>query len=120
MKKEAFVNDWIGRKHACDGPTRRDIDAQTCRCSSVRLDRREACLCGLDWSFLTYGIEAKGFIVGQAALKAASSKVTKHEKSFSDNQHAFIPFVFDTFDFLAPGVVDILKRAQWIMHNNVA
>jgi hypothetical protein len=46
--------------------------------------------------------------------------VTKHEKSFSDNQHAFIPFVFDTFDFLAPGVVDILKRAQWIMHNNVA
>jgi len=28
--------------------------------------------------------------VGQTALKAASSKVVKHEKACSDNQHAFI------------------------------
>jgi hypothetical protein len=39
--------------------------------------------------------------VGQAALKAASCKVAKYEKAFSDNQHAFILFAFDTFGFLA-------------------
>jgi hypothetical protein len=31
------------------------------------------------------------FIAGQAALKAASNKVAKYEKSYSDNQHIFIP-----------------------------
>ena len=29
------------------------------------------------------------FTVGQTALKVASSKVAKHEKACSDNQHAF-------------------------------
>ncbi|MCI00955.1 5'-methylthioadenosine/S-adenosylhomocysteine nucleosidase, partial [Trifolium medium] len=56
---------------------------------------------------------------GQAALKAASSKVAKHEKTCSENQHAFIPFTFDTFGFLAPDVVDLLRRVLRVMHNNV-
>jgi hypothetical protein len=45
--------------------------------------------------------------------------VAKHEKMCSDNQHIFIPFTFDTFGFLAPEVVDLLKRVQTIMHNNI-
>jgi len=44
---------------------------------------------------------------------------TKHEKVCSNNQHAFIPFTFDTFGFLAPEVVDLLHRVQKIMHSNV-
>jgi len=35
------------------------------------------------------------------------------------NQHAFIPFAFDIYGFLAPEVVDILHRVQNVMHNNV-
>jgi hypothetical protein len=58
------------------------------------------------------GLRAWDFIAGQAALKAATNKVTKHEKACSDNQHAFIPFVFDTFGFLSSDVVDLL---QYIM-----
>lgn len=58
--------------------------------------------------------------VGQEALKAALSSVAKHEKACSDNQHAFILFVFDTFGFLEPKVVDLLQRVQMVMHNNVA
>jgi hypothetical protein len=37
--------------------------------------------------------------------KKKEKKVVKHEKTCSDNQHAFIPFSFDTFGFLAPEVV---------------
>jgi hypothetical protein len=58
------------------------------------------------------GLTTGGFTVGQAAPKAASSKVVKHEKACSDNQHAFIHFAFDTFGFLATEAVDILKRVQ--------
>jgi hypothetical protein len=57
--------------------------------------------------------------VGQTSLKAASSKMVKHEKACSDNQHVFIPFAFDTFDFLAPEAVDLLKRVQKVMHSNI-
>ena len=42
------------------------------------------------------GLGTRTFTVGQAALKAASCKVVKHEKACSDNQHAFISFAFDT------------------------
>ena len=62
------------------------------------------------------GLGVKAFTVGQTALKAASSKVTKYEKACSDNQHAFIPFVFDTFDFLASKIVDLLYRVQRVVH----
>jgi hypothetical protein len=45
--------------------------------------------------------------------------MAKHEKACSDNQHAFIPFAFDTFGFLASEVVGLLHRVQKVMHNNV-
>jgi len=48
------------------------------------------------------GLRVETFTVGHATLKAALSKIAKHEKACSDNQHAFIPFAFDTFGFLAP------------------
>jgi len=59
------------------------------------------------------------FTVGQTALKTTSSKVDKHEKVCSDNQHIFISFTFDTFSFLAADVVDLLHRVQRVMYNNV-
>jgi hypothetical protein len=65
------------------------------------------------------GLTTEDFTVGQAALKAASSKVAKHEGTCSENQHMFIPFAFDTFGFLAPEAVNVLKRVQRIMHSNV-
>ena len=66
------------------------------------------------------GLGVGPFTIGQTALKVASSKVTKHEKACSDNQHVFIPFAFDTFSFLAPPeAVDLLHRVQKVMHNNV-
>ncbi|GAU17410.1 hypothetical protein TSUD_232870 [Trifolium subterraneum] len=58
-------------------------------------------------------------VYGWTALKAASSKMSKHEKACSDNQHVFIPFAFDTFGFLAPEAVNLLKRVQKVMHSNV-
>ncbi|MCI17816.1 auxilin-like protein, partial [Trifolium medium] len=66
---DVLVYEWIGGKHPC-------VD--------------------LTGVFTFVGFRTGDFIVGQAALKAASSKVTKHEKTCSDNQHAFIPFAFDT------------------------
>ena len=59
------------------------------------------------------------FTVGQAAIKAASAKVAKHEKACIDNQHTFVPFAFDTFGFLAPDAVELLKRVQRVMHSNI-
>ncbi|GJZ49020.1 hypothetical protein Tco_0603210 [Tanacetum coccineum] len=77
-------------------------------------------------SFLTYvGVSgylsrkkriSRGFTVGQAALKAASCKVTKHEKACIKNQHVFVPFAFDTFGFLAPEALELLNRVQRVMH----
>ncbi|KAK2381131.1 hypothetical protein QL285_068765 [Trifolium repens] len=90
----AFVGfpSWVGGKHAC-------VD-----------------LTGVS---SLVGLTTGDFTVGRAALNAASSKVAKHERACSDNQHAFIPFAFDTFGFLAPDVVTILKRVQRVMHSNV-
>ncbi|MFS7976906.1 putative exostosin [Helianthus anomalus] len=65
------------------------------------------------------GLESSAFTVGQAALKAASGKVIKHEKACLDNQHVFIQFAFDTFGFLAPKAVDLLSRVQRVMYSNV-
>ncbi|GJV90266.1 hypothetical protein Tco_1538079 [Tanacetum coccineum] len=64
-------------------------------------------------------LSSRGFTAGQAALKAASCKVTKHEKARIKNQHVFIPFAFDTFGFLAPEAVDLLSLVQQVMHNNI-
>jgi hypothetical protein len=44
--------------------------------------------------------------------------MTKYEKPCSDNQHVFIPFAFDTFGFLVPEAVNLLKRIQKVMHSN--
>jgi len=41
------------------------------------------------------------------------------EKTCYDNQHVYISFVFDTFDFLIPNVVDLLHRVQRVTHINV-
>jgi hypothetical protein len=41
-----------------------------------------------------------------------SSKGVKHEKTCSNNQHDFIPFSFETFGFLAPEVIDLLKSSK--------
>jgi hypothetical protein len=65
------------------------------------------------------GLGVGDFTVGQAALKGASSKMVKHEKAYSDNQHVFIPLAFDTFVFLAPEATDLLKRIKKVMHSNV-
>ncbi|KAK2412437.1 hypothetical protein QL285_047629 [Trifolium repens] len=64
-------------------------------------------------------LETEDFTVGHAVLKAASTKVTKHEKTYSDNQHIFIPLAFDTFGFLVPETVDLLKKVQRVMHSNI-
>jgi hypothetical protein len=45
------------------------------------------------------GLRGDTFTVGQTTLKAASSKLTKHEKTYFENQYAFIPFTFDTLIF---------------------
>lgn len=68
---------------------------------------------------LLVGLEGVAFTAGHTTLKAASAKVVKLEKACVDNQHAFIPFVFDTLVFLVPDVVEFLKRAKKLMHNNV-
>jgi hypothetical protein len=47
-------------------------------------------MCGFDWNFSFVGLTTENFTVGQAAFKAASSKVVKHERACSDNQHVFI------------------------------
>jgi len=70
---DVMMYGWVGGKHAC-------VDL-------IRVSP----LAGL-------GVGA--FTVGQTALKVASSKAPKHEKTCSDNQHVFRPFDFDTFGFL--------------------
>lgn len=65
------------------------------------------------------GLGSKVFIVGHATLKSTSRKMAKHEKRCMENQHMFIPFTFDTFNFCALDVVELLNRVQWVMYNNV-
>ncbi|KAK2439585.1 hypothetical protein QL285_024234 [Trifolium repens] len=89
---DVLVYGWVGGKHAC-------VD-----------------LTGVS---PLVGLGVGDFIVGREALKAASSKMVKHEKACSDNQHVFIPFAFDTFGFLAPDAVDLLKRVQNVMLSNI-
>lgn len=64
------------------------------------------------------GLRDNGFVAGQAALKAESSKVAKHEKACLENQHVFIPFAFDTFGFLAPEAEEFLTRVQRVVQSN--
>ncbi|GJU98853.1 hypothetical protein Tco_1328124 [Tanacetum coccineum] len=64
------------------------------------------------------GLKDNGFVAGQAALKAESSKVAKHEKACLENQHVFIPFAFDTFGILAPEAEEFLNRVQRVVQSN--
>ncbi|GJS51996.1 hypothetical protein Tco_0625358, partial [Tanacetum coccineum] len=64
------------------------------------------------------GLRDNGFVAGQAALKAESSKVAKHEKACLENQHVFIPFAFDTFGFLAPEAEEFLNSVQRVVQSN--
>ncbi|KAL7597205.1 hypothetical protein Lser_V15G29104 [Lactuca serriola] len=75
---------------------------------------KHACMDLIGVSLLV-GLGSGVFTVGQAA----SSKVAKHEKACMENQHTFIPFAFDIFGFLAPEVMELLNRVQWVLHNNV-
>jgi hypothetical protein len=58
------------------------------------------------------GLTTENFTARQTALKAASNKVAKHERTCFNNQPAFIRFAFDTFGFFAPDVVNTLERVQ--------
>jgi hypothetical protein len=59
------------------------------------------------------------FTLRQTTLKTSPNKMVKHQKTYYDNQYAFIQFEFDTFDFLILEIVDLLKKVQMIMHDNV-
>ncbi|GJT61992.1 pyruvate kinase 1, cytosolic-like protein [Tanacetum coccineum] len=79
---DVLVFRWIGGKHAC-------VD-----------------LIGVS---PLVGLSSRGFTVGHAALKAASCKVTKHEKACIENQDVFILLAFDTFDFFAHEAVAVAE-----------
>jgi len=111
MKNEAPVNfliDPLNRRS-----TFRHVDVMVCGW----VGRKHVCVDLIGVSPLL-GLGVGDFTVWQATLKVASSKVAKHENACSDNQHGFIPFAFDTFDFLGLEVVDLLHRVQRVMHNN--
>jgi hypothetical protein len=74
-------------------------------------------MCGLDRGFTTRLVV--GATVGQTIIKDVSSKVAKHEKACSNNQHALISFAFDTSGFLALEVIDLLHMVPRVMHINV-
>jgi hypothetical protein len=59
------------------------------------------------------------FYWGMSSPQNCFKKMTKHEKTYFDNQHVFILFIFDTFDFLAPKIENLLKIVQKIVHSNV-
>ncbi|GJZ12752.1 hypothetical protein Tco_0547982 [Tanacetum coccineum] len=62
-----------------------------------------------------WGREEWGWRESNTRFKDDKTRV----KTCIENQHVFIPFVFDTFGFLAPEVVELLSRVQRFMHNNV-
>lgn len=55
----------------------------------------------------------------QASNSEAATAKEKRSEACKVNQHGFIPFAFDTFGFLAPEAVELLKRVQKVMDNNV-
>lgn len=57
---------------------------------------------------LLAGLSTRAFTVGQTIFKTNSSKVVKNDEICSNDQHAFILFVFDSFGYLVIEVVDIL------------
>jgi hypothetical protein len=41
------------------------------------------------------------------------------QRALTINTFLYIPFAFDTFGFLAPDAIDLLKRIQKVMHSSV-
>jgi hypothetical protein len=56
-----------------------------------------------DWDSPLVGLKTENFTMRQVALKAATSKLVKHEITYSDNQRTIILFAFHTFGFLDYG-----------------
>ncbi|PNX56564.1 auxilin-like protein, partial [Trifolium pratense] len=112
LKKEASVNFLIDPQEGRS--TLKPIDVLVYDLTGGR----HACV-DLTEIFPLVGLRSGDFSVGQAALKAASSKVAKYENVCYDNQHVFIPLAFDTFGFLALDVADLLKRVQRIVYSNI-
>lgn len=54
----------------------------------------------------------------KAVLKSVSSKVAKYEKMCFDN-HVYIPFVFDNFDFLTLKTMSLLPKVQRLVYINI-
>jgi hypothetical protein len=69
-----------------DLPAGEDIYTEANRYFGVRVDSVD-----LTGASPIVGLTTTAFTVGQAALKATSSKVAIHEITCSNNQHAFIP-----------------------------
>jgi hypothetical protein len=57
---------------------------------------------------MMFALGVGDFTLWRATFKLLQAKMIKHEKACFDNQYIFILFVFDTFRFLAPDVVDLL------------
>lgn len=57
-------------------------------------------------------VSSSVFSVIHIVLRAATYKVTKHEKTSIDNQHIFI-----SFTFLAAEDVELVNRGMRVMHN---
>ncbi|KAK1410162.1 hypothetical protein QVD17_36697 [Tagetes erecta] len=90
---DILVFGWTGGKHAC-----------------VDLTRVSPLV----------ALKDNGFVARQAASKAESCKIAKHEKACLDNQHVFIPLAFDTFGFLATEAVNFLTTVQRVIHSNAS
>ncbi|KAK2412773.1 hypothetical protein QL285_047934 [Trifolium repens] len=112
LKKEAPVNFLTDPQEGRS--TLRPADVMVYGC----VGRKHACV-DLTGASPLVGLGTETFNAGQTSLKAVSCKVVKHEKTCSDNQHAFIPFAFDTFGFLAPETVSLLHRIQKIMNSSI-
>ena len=73
------------------------------------VERKYACVDLIEVSTLA-GLEVGTFFGWTDCPKSCVKQKGKHDRAYSDNQHAFIPLVLDTFGFLAPEVVDLLHR----------
>ena len=80
------------------------------RCFGVLVGRRKNCMCEIDWCFPLMRLWTKTFIMRQTTLRGSSIKLSKRVKRCFYHQRTFIPIVFDTFNFLASNIVDLLKK----------
>lgn len=63
--------------------------------------KKHACV-NLSNDFHLMELKIEGISVRQTTLKTNLNKMYKHEKMCLNNQYAFIPLAFDSFDFLTP------------------